>query len=194
MRNLSLSIAALCLIAACGGPSSKDVAMAKQARYTGDKIVIFNAVKGAVENKYKLDKSDETTLGMQTKARWYTQDGILAPGSDEDFKQVPDKAIRVVHVVRMLPDGDQWIVQDDAVLMRRIAGSPAPEKLDPKDPSVPGWATGQIDELQYEIYKSLKPFEVKSPGGMAPAASPAAPTPAPAPAAGSDAPAPAPAQ
>jgi hypothetical protein len=193
MRNLSLSIATLCLIAACGGPSNKDIAMAKQARYTGDKIAIFTTLKSAVENKYKLDKSDETALGMQTKPRWYTQDGILAPGSDEDYRQVPDKAIRVVHVVRMLPDGDSWIVQDEPVLMRRIAGSPQPEKLDQRDPSVPGWATGQVDELQFEIYKALKVYEVKSPGGMAPAA-PAAPAPAPAaPAAGSDA-APAPAQ
>ena len=44
--------------------------------------------------------------------------------------------------------------------------SPAPEKLDPKDPSVPGWATGQIDELQFEIYKALKQYEVKTPGGQ----------------------------
>ncbi|MBL0216394.1 MAG: hypothetical protein IPQ07_21235 [Myxococcales bacterium] len=192
MRNLSFSILMLAALAACGGPSGKDIAMAKQARYTGDKLVLFAATKAAVESKYKLAKSDELALGMQTAARWYTSDGLTAPGTDEDFRQVPDKAIRVVHVVRMLPDGDKWIIQDEPVLMRRVAGSPAPEKLDPKDPSVPGWATGQIDELQYEIYKALKQYEVKAPGGMAPA--PAAPAPEAAPAAGSDAPAPAPAQ
>ena len=191
MRNLSLSmISAIALVvAACGGPSGKDIAMAKQARYTGDKLAIFNATKAAVESKYKLEKSDETTLGMQTKARWYTQDGILAPGSDENYREVPDKAIRVVHVVRMLPDGDKWIVQDDPLLMRRVAGSPQPEKLDLKDPSVPGWATGQVDELQFEIYKALKQYEVKAPGGIAPAPTPADPAPAPA-----DPVAPAPAQ
>lgn len=178
MRNLCLSLATLCLIAACGGPSTKDIAMAKQARYTGDKIAIFNSVKVAVESKYKLEKSDETSLGMQTKARWYTEDGILAPGSDENYREVPDRAIRVVHVVRMLPDGDAWIVQDEPVLMRRLAGSPQPEKLDAKDPSVPGWASGQVDELQFAIYQALKQYEVKSPGGIAPAPAPAAPAPA----------------
>jgi hypothetical protein len=178
MRNLSLSILVLSALGACGGPSGRDIAMAKQARYTGDKLAIFNATKAAVESKYSLEKSDETTLGMQTKARWYTSDGITAPGNDADFRQVPDKAIRVVHVIRMLPDGDKWIVQDEPVLMRRVAGSPKPDTLDVKDPSVPGWTTSQIDELQYEIYKQLKPFEVKSPGGMAPG--PAAPAPAPA--------------
>lgn len=178
MRNLSLSIVVLSALAACGGPSGRDIAMAKQARYTGDKLAIFAATKAAVESKYSLEKSDETTLGMQTKARWYTADGITAPGNDADFRQVPDKAIRVVHVIRMLPDGDAWIVQDEPVLMRRLAGSPQPEKLDVKDPSVPGWTTSQIDELQFEIYKALKPYEVKAPGGIAPA--PAAPAPAPA--------------
>ena len=73
----------------------------------------------------------------------------------------------------MLPDGEQWIVQDDPLLMRRVAGSPQPEKLELKDPSGPGWATGQVDELQFEIYKALKPYEVKAPGGLAPAPAPA---------------------
>jgi len=179
MRNLSLSIVVIAALAACGGPSGKDVAMAKQARYTGDKIVLFNAAKTAVEDKYKLAKSDETTLGMQTVPRWYTSEGIVASGNDENFKDVPDKAIRVVHVVRVLPDGDNWIVQDEPVLMRRNAGSPAPDKLDLKDPSVPGWATGQVDELQFTIYKALKQYEVKSPGGMAPMPTGPAPTPGP---------------
>lgn len=199
MRNLSVSVllssALLAALVACGGPSGRDVAMAKQARYTGDKLAIFNATKAAVEEKYPLEKSDETTLGMQTKARWYTSDGITAPGNDSDFRQVPDKAIRVVHVVRLLPDGDKWIVQDEPVLMRRISGSPKPEMLDVKDPSVPGWATSQIDELQFSIYKALKAYEVQTPGGMAPG--PAAPAPAPAadPAAATgDAPAPTPVQ
>ncbi len=196
MRNLSLSIALLVLVA-CGGPSGKDVAMAKQARYTGDKLVLFTATKAAVESKYKLAKSDEMALGMQTVPRWYTEDGVVAAGSDENFKEVPDRAVRVVHVVRLLPDGDKWIVQDEPVLMRRISGSPAPDKLDVKDPSVPGWATGQIDELQFEIYKALKQYEVKSPGGMAPAPISAAPAPMPGadPAGGSgDSPAPTPVQ
>lgn len=193
MRNLSLSLLVLSALAACGGPSGRDIAMAKQARYTGDKLAIFAATKAAVESKYSLEKSDETTLGMQTKARWYTSDGITAPGNDADFRQVPDKSIRVVHVVRLLPDGDTWIVQDEPVLMRRIAGSPQPEKLDVKDPSVPGWTTSQIDELQFEIYKALKPYEVKTPGGMAPGPAEPAPAPAAAPAGGSgDAPAPTP--
>ncbi|CAN5897264.1 hypothetical protein BH11MYX3_BH11MYX3_12430 [soil metagenome] len=194
MRNLSLSIALLVLVA-CGGPSGKDVAMAKQARYSGDKLAIFNATKAAVESKYKLAKSDETALGMQTVPRWYTEDGVVAAGSDDNFREVPDRAIRVVHVVRLLPDGDTWIVQDEPVLMRRISGSPAPDKLDAKDPSVPGWATGQIDELQFEIYKALKAYEVKSPGGMAPASAAPAPMPGADPAGGSgDAPGPTPVQ
>jgi hypothetical protein len=195
MRNLSLSVLVLSALASCGGPSGKDIAMAKQARYTGDKLAIFNATKAAVESKYTLEKSDETTLGMQTKARWYTADGITAPGNDADFRQVPDKAIRVVHVVRMLPDGDKWIVQDEPVLMRRISGSPKPENLDVKDPSVPGWTTSQIDELQFAIYKALQPYEVKTPGGVAPGPAAPAPMPAADPAGGSgDSPAPTPVQ
>ncbi len=197
MRNLSLTIAMLAALVACGGPSGKDVAMAKQARYSGDKLVLFGATKGAVESKYKLAKSDEVALGMQTVPRWYTEDGVISSGTDDNFGEVPARAIRVVHVVRLLPDGDKWIVHDEPVLMRKIEGSPKPDKLEVKDPSVPGWATGQIDELQFEIYKVLKAYEVKSPGGMAPAPTSAAPAPMPGadPAGGSgDSPAPTPVQ
>lgn len=170
--------------------------MAKQARYQGDKLVLFNATKTTVESKHKIAKSDELALGMQTTARWYTAEGMVAPGSDEDMRQVPDKSIRMTLVVRILPDADNWIVHVEPSMLRRVAGSPKPEVLDPKDPSVPGWATGQVDTLQFEIHKALAPYQVKAPGGMAPAPAPAPAAPAadvPTPAAeGSAAPAPIP--
>lgn len=190
MRNLSLTVSMLLVIAACG-PSGKEVAMAKQARYQADKLVLFNATKAAVESKHKLAKSDELALGMQTAGRWYTSEGMVAPGSDENTRQIPDRSIRMTLVVRLLPDGDNWVVQVEPSMLRRLAGSPKPEVLTPKDPSVPGWATGQVDTLQLEIHKALAQYEVKAPGGMlpAPAPAPAAPAPA-APAEGSAAPTP----
>lgn len=156
--------------------------MAKQARYQGDKLVLFNAVKTATEAKYKLAKSDETTLGMQTIGKWYTQDGMVAAGSDENMQDVPDKAIRVSLVVRLVPDGDKWIVAVEPFMVQRLSGSPQPRKLEANDPSVPGWATGQVDTLQFEIHSALKQYEVKAPGGVAPAPE-AAPAPAAVPAA-----------
>ncbi len=165
--------------------------MAKQARYQGDKLVLFNATKAVVESKHKLAKSDESALGMQTIGRWYTAEGMVAPGSDEDIRQVPDKSIRMTLVVRILPDRDNWIVHVEPSMLRRLAGSPKPDVLDPKDPSVPGWATGQVDTLQFEIHQALAQYQVKSPGGMAPAPSPAPAAPAP-PAEGSAASAPTP--
>jgi hypothetical protein len=178
MRNLTLSIAAIAVLAACGGPSNQEIASAKQARYQGDKSVLFRTAKAAAEEKAKIAKEDEATLGFQTAARWYTTEGILAPGSDEDFKNIPDKSIRLTLVVRLLPDADKWIVQVEPSMMRRIAGSPQPEKVEPNDPSVPGFVQGQVDTMQFQIWNALKQYEVKAPGGIAPA---------PAPAAGSDA-------
>ncbi len=167
--------------------------MAKQARYQGDKLVLFTATKAAVESKHKLAKSDELALGMQTIGRWYTSEGMVAPGSDEDMGQVPDKSIRMTLVVRILPDGDHWIVHVEPSMLRRVAGSPKPDVLDPKDASVPGWATGQVDTLQFEIHQALAAYQVKTPGGMAPAPAPAPAAPGPAvPASPADGSAPAP--
>ncbi|HET9989899.1 MAG TPA: hypothetical protein VFQ65_15320, partial [Kofleriaceae bacterium] len=57
--------------------------------------------------------------------------------------------------------------------------SPKPEPVAAEDPSVPGWATGKVDELSMDIHSALAQYEVKSvPGAVPPPA--AAPAPAPA--------------
>ncbi|MFN0253595.1 MAG: hypothetical protein ACKV2T_42400 [Kofleriaceae bacterium] len=185
MRTLTLSLAAVIALVACGGPSTQEITTAKQARYEGDKSVLFRTAKAAAEEKSKIANADEAALGFQTVGRWYTTDGILAPGSDEDYKNVPDKSIRVTLVVRLVPDADKWIVQVEPSMLRRISGSPQPQKVEPNDPSVPGYVQGQVDAMQFTIWKALQQYQVKTPGGIAPATAPA---PATDPAAGSAAP------
>src|SRR5687768_7569401 len=82
MRNLMMTTAIA--LAACGGPSGKDVAMAKQARYTGDKLQLFGAMKSTVESKFKLDVSDETKLALKTQGRWYTPEGLASSWTPSD--------------------------------------------------------------------------------------------------------------
>ncbi len=154
--------------------------MAKQARYQGDKLAIFNAAKAAAESKHKLAVSDEMALGFQTTPRWYREDGVVARGTDENFQDIPDNSIRMSLVVRMLPDADKWIVQVEPLMHRKLIGSPAPQPLRPNDPSLPGWTRGQVDNLHFEIYQALKPYQVMTAGGVVPAApSPSPVTPAP---------------
>ncbi len=198
MRNLTSCVIAVALalaLVACGGPSGQELAKAKTARYQGDKLVLFNTAKAAAESKHKIAKFDENSLGFQTAGRWYTLDGTVAPGTDENVQDVPANSIRMTLVVRLLPDGDKWIVQVEPSMLQRIAGSPQPQPLDVKDASVPGWAFGQVDTLHFEVHKALAPYEVKSPGGVLPGspapAAPAAPTDPAAPPADPAAPAPA---
>jgi hypothetical protein len=189
---MKLLVGLLTLLAVACGPSSKEVAGAKTARYTGDKLEIFHATKAVVEGKYKLQKSDETTLGMQTTARWYSPEGLVVSGYVDEStnsvseRDIPDKAIRLALVVTMLPDGSSWILKVTPVMLRKNVGMPKPDELKEDDPSVPGWVGSRADELALDIHKALAKYEVKQPGGMAPP--PAAPGPAPdepAPAAGS---------
>ena len=199
-------IATLAIAAACG-PSSKELAGAKSAHYKGDKLAMFATIKQTVEAKYHIQKSDETSLGMQTVGRWYTPEGLAAGERNDDMRDVPDKSLNIVLVVTMQPDGDAYVVTVKPLMIRYLAGSPKPEPVAADDPSVPGWATGKVDELSIAIHSALAPYEVKSlPGSVPPplpAAAPeagsgaadpaAAPAPAPAPEAGSAAaPAPAP--
>lgn len=168
MRNLIVFCVAVIALAACG-PSNKEISGAKTARYKGDKLVIFNAAKAAAEEKYKLEKADETTLGFNTTGRWYTPEGLAA--GERDIRDVPDRSLNITLVVTLLPDGDAWVVNVKPLMMRYIAGRPNPDKIEPNDPSVPGWATGKVDGLQYDIHEALKQYEVKTVPQMAPPAS-----------------------
>ncbi|HEY4244277.1 MAG TPA: hypothetical protein VGM88_30900 [Kofleriaceae bacterium] len=179
MRALVFSLAAFIApvaIAACG-PSGQEMSQAKTARYHGDKMAIFHAAKDATEAKYKLGKVDEVALGFQTEGRWYTPEGLAASERNGDMRDVPDKSLSIVFVVRVLPDGDNFIVQVEPHYMRYFAGRPNPDVLEANDPSIPGFATGKVEALQYDIYQALKPYAVASTGGTPP------PAPSPAPAA-----------
>jgi len=192
MRNPSFSRLAILIatLALCAcGPSSKELSGAKTAHYKGDKLVMFNAIKTTVAEKYHIEKSDETSLGMQTVGKWYTPEGLAAGERNDDMRDVPDKSLRIALVVTMQPDGDAYVVNVKPLMIRYLAGSPKPEPVSADDASVPGWATGKVDELAMDIHSALAQYEVKTvPGSVPP---PAAPAPAAAPAADPAAPPPA---
>ena len=195
MRNPNVCrlVAILAMAVIACGPSSKELSGAKSAHYKGDKLVMFGAITPTVAEKYKLQKSDETTLGMQTDGRWYTPEGLAAAERGGDMRDVPDKSLQIALVVTLQPDGDAWVVNIKPLMIRYHAGSPKPEPVAETDPSVPGWATGKVDQLALDIHDALKQYEVKTVPGQvgpptgapapAPDGSAAAPAPAPAPAA-----------
>lgn len=180
MRNL-ISVLVLGALVACG-PSSKEYASAKSAHYKGDKLTLFATAKAVVEQKYKLQKSDETSLGLQTIGRWYSPEGQLAmegnPGvglSGGQKALYPDNSINLVLVVTLLPDGDSWVVQIKPMMERYHAGSPKTEPLKEDDISVPGWAHGKVDELAMDIHSALSKYEVKGVPQTVPAGNTATP-------------------
>jgi hypothetical protein len=198
MRNLILGCLALAWLAACGG-GNREAALAKTARYQGDKIEIFNAMKTLVESKYQLAQSDETQLGMVTTARWYTPEGLPATSGAQDIRNIPHGSINLAFLVKQVPDGDKFLVVVEGKILRFVKGSPQPEPRDLKSADLPYWVYSKADQLVLDIHKALAKYEVKAPGGMAPppanAPAPApdpAPAPAPAPDAGSGSGAPAP--
>lgn len=172
MRNLIITVAVL---AACGGPSGRDVAMAKQARYSGDKLQLFADMKAGVEANYKLDVSDETKLALRTIGRWYTPDGLVTTATLESGK-LPDKSLNIALVAQLLPEQDKWIVHVEPVILRYNAGISKLEPMRREDPSLPGYVNGKSDELAFDINKKLKPYEVKGVPAVVPPSTPS-PTP-----------------
>ena len=160
VRNPILLLLAL-ITFACG-PSSTEVKTAKEARYKGDKAAIFAAAKDAVETKYKIHDIDESTLTIKTEVKWFNPDGGGAMVADGDEKHMPNRAVSIVNVVQVLPEGDSWIVSIHQLMRRHIAGQPNNDVLPEGDPSIPGFAHDQADTLAFTIHDALKQFEIQT--------------------------------
>jgi hypothetical protein len=175
MRNLVLSLTALAAFALCAcGPSSKDIAMAKTARYKGDKLQLFADAKTAVETNYKLVRSDEIQLARQTDAKWYTPEGMVVTrtGSPERGEGlVPDRSVNFAATVTLLPDGDAWVVKVTPMMLMYQTGAPQPQPLKEEDANVPGWAHSKVDSLALDIHKALAKYQVQTVPGAVPAGS-----------------------
>jgi hypothetical protein len=183
MRNLVYSVAAMAalVLGACGN-SSKEVAMAKTARYQGDKLQMFAEMRAAVESDYQIARSDETKLGMQSTAKWYTPEGMVVTrlGSpDRGEGLVPDRSVNFAIVAELLPDGEAWVVKVTPVMQQYTAGSPQPVPLKEDSADVPGWAHDRVDSLSLAIHNRLAKFQVQTvPSTVPPGSSPPAEAPA----------------
>ncbi len=145
--------------------------MAKTARYTGDRMQIFASMRAAVEAAhYKLTKTDETSLAVQTEARWFSPEGLSQTprGEGTEMQDLVDKSINIAMVVRMFPDGDVWVVKVTPVMARFNKGIPKPEPLKEGDASLPGWVESKVDTLALDIHKALAAFAVKGVPQQAP--------------------------
>lgn len=171
--------AALCsvvLVALVGcAASNRAVETAKAAHYRGEPVVLLAATKAAVATKYQVAVADETARRIETTARWYTPEGLGASaGGAADLRDIPDRSIQLKLIVTLVPHGDDWSVSIEPSMLRYFTGRPNPDQLAPGDPSVPGWATGKVEQLYAAIHEALKSYEVvttMSTGPMDPDAS-----------------------
>ena len=153
-----VGLIAVALVAGCAA-GNQAVRSAKAARYRGNQAMIFGAMRAAVEAKYQIAVADEAALRIETTARWYTPEGLAASERGDDMRDVPDRSIHLRLIVRLVADGELWSVSVEPVMQRYFAGRPNPDRLTPDDPSVPGWASGKVDQMHAAIHDALATFE-----------------------------------
>ncbi|MBA2540795.1 MAG: hypothetical protein H0V17_14240 [Deltaproteobacteria bacterium] len=184
-----IRIALILAIAIGCGPSQREVALAKMARYKADKLQLFELARSAVERKHKILNSDETTLTIITRGRWYTPDGLASQWSvpndtidNSDAQRgtrqdpfdtgarpaLPDKSFYISLTIRLLPEESNWVVFVDSKVARFNIGMPILEPIDTKRIDTPGWVNGKVDQLAYEIYKSMRSYQVQGLSGSSP--------------------------
>lgn len=185
IRALSILV---CFAIACG-PSRREVALAKMARYNADKAVLFELTRDAVARKHKISHSDETVLTIITRGRWYTPEGLASqfdiPGDVIDSvdaqrgtrgdpfqttakSALPDKSLFIQMTIRLLPEEKNWIVYVSTKVARYNAGMPVLEPVNTTRIDTPPWVLGKVDQLSYEIHKSLREYQVRGLTGSTP--------------------------
>ena len=132
-------------------------------------------MKAATERTYKIAKSDEAALGLETEPTWYTPEGAV-DHTQGNIARLQDNSINLALVVELVKadPGTYTLTVLPIVLRLHAGGSSIPERLELTDPSMPGWVKGKVDSLALEIYQALKQYAVATHGTM-PAASPASP-------------------
>ena len=155
--------------------SNRAVETAKAAHYRGEPVALLGATRAAVAAKYEVATADETARRIETTARWYTPEGLSASaGGADDLRDIPDRSIQLKLIITLVPYGDDWSVSIEPIMRRYFTGRPNPDRLAPGDPSVPGWATGKVEQLYAAIHEGLKSYAVvttTSTGPMDPDAS-----------------------
>jgi len=179
-RVASAVLAGLVALVACG-PSTRDVALAKSARYRGNKLELFALAREATERHHAILQSDETTLTIETKGRWFTPEGLASNWGPTDLRngqpRLTDKSLLIAITVRLLPEAENFVVYVEPRIKRFNVGMPNLEPVDPKHADVPGWATGKVDTLAWEIHKALRGHVVAGVTGSSPEPPPYVPPP-----------------
>jgi hypothetical protein len=163
MRSLLAIV--LCALATACATGGHAIATARAARYHGDKLALFAAMKATVETAYALARSDETALRIETSARWYTPDG-LGGERGNDQRGAPDRRVGLAMIAALVPDGDDWAVTVEPQILRDVAGRAGPGQpahSDPSDHRTPGWAIEEADRLHTSIHRALQSHAVENP-------------------------------
>ena len=156
----------LMIVMAIGcGPSTKEVQSARDARYRGPAVRIFDIAETVTKETYKIAESDPAQLALITLPKWYGPDGQSESAGTGDAVIVQDGSLLVALLVRVeadaedIPDPDREApvkITVTPVVERLHIGQSTNEKLAPDDPSMPGWVTGKAEALLVSIHARAK--------------------------------------
>jgi hypothetical protein len=160
MRKPIVSVhraAVLALVVACA-PSAAELKTARATMYKAPPATLFATMKAVTEDSYKTAISDENALALKTEASWYTPEGQMDTMRGGNLARLQNTSINLSLLVRLVKaDADSYTVSVEPIALRLGLGS-KPERVDPSDPSVPGWVTGKVESLQVSIYQALKRY------------------------------------
>jgi hypothetical protein len=100
-----------------------------------------------------------------TEGRWYSPEGLGLTATMDNLGNVPDRSIFLALTLQLMTADGALVVAVTPTILRYHQGRPNPDKLASDDPSLPGWVTGRVDQLQLDVHEALRTHEVETAAG-----------------------------
>jgi hypothetical protein len=154
-----LALAFLLVVAACGGPSTAQVATAKTAQYSAPPVTLFDIAIQVAQQDYKIGDSDPANGQFITVGQMYSPEGGRQSPGAGGVVQFGNGYIQLSLVVEVRTiDPTKVMVVVTPKTFQMVSGSPKPRELQPTDPNLPGWVHGRADALAVAIYENAKQY------------------------------------
>lgn len=137
--------------------------MAKSAGYAGEPSTMFDIIEATTAETYKIGEvlREEGEYALATAPQWYSPEGGRQSAGAGDYVQVVDRSVQLMMIVRLVEQGDRYMVTVTPKTFQHLSGSPQPRELEPDDPSLPGWVHGRVDSLHLDLHKALQKYAVQ---------------------------------
>ena len=151
---MAVAVAASCLVAC--GPSSGQIKTAKTAVYVAPPADLFRIAMEVAAATYKIGDTDEAAFQFVTRSRMYSIEGEPRSLTDGMTTKGPNSIELAFHIEVVEVEPRRYAIVITPRTLKYTSNMVAPQELAPDAVDLPGFVSGRVDTMAFEIYERAK--------------------------------------